>query len=809
MKRGMLKRLAAFGLAGALLISPVSVWAAEPESQVTDSGSDIETDTSVEPASEQPEEILEIDLYSRAGGQPGEKGTAYASIYGGAEDIDISGCKLKAIRLNDGSTIVLDVDNAGIETVSNDIEITVPYEIPEDFAGTSLQYKIQLVSKEDESVILAESNESAIYPYTLADGVMKYFDTSQGEKYKMTVETDEHIAEWDIPGGGSGGYSIVENASGGYDYYMDPATTKVSTGQETSLVNSAGIKLSVPTASEDMKTLFDALELYTAEVSDEEQLQKFLKIIGDQNAEVKMYQVEISSVSTEYVPDIRELIGQAYITLPVPEGWDVARVEGYTQDHMTIAGSYQAENGQIVLPVENDDNLNEDSAKIIYTCAIVEHSVATETKDWEQVVEDYILDIRFIDWFGGDELAPHFYKNTPPADDAAVVTVYEGDLNWTENQELFRVEVPYDTFAERAKDFFVNVPDMTEVQMADLVYYDEETDMMCRPMGGGGNAPLVTEVVKANDLGDGRWAIRFKVSNEDLDSGEPDMDDESQYSKCTLTVEDNGKGEWRYVSFEDGYTDGTPKPEEPTEPEEPDTPEPEEPTEPDTPEQPDNDKKPSKEQTDTIVEEIKEAKEGGSVSVDMGSATVLSGEVLKAAKGKDVNIAFQMNGYTWTINGKDITEADLKDIDLEVKTGVHGIPEDVVKKLAGERDTLQITLAHEGAFGFTAELTVYIGEEYDGQYGNLFWYNNDKKMEYIDSDKVKADGCATFTFTHASDYVIVLDDEQMSAEDIPEELRVKQEKDAAPRTGDTTGVWLYVCLLAGAGAVLYKKIKRA
>ena len=42
----------------------------------------------------------------------------------------------------------------------------------------------------------------------------------------------------------------------------------------------------------------------------------------------------------------------------------------------------------------------------------------------------------------------------------------------------------------------------------------------------------------------------------------------------------------------------------------------------------------------------------------MSDATVAPKDVLEAAKGKDVDIVLDMNGYKWTINGNNI-QADI------------------------------------------------------------------------------------------------------------------------------------------------------
>ena len=256
---------------------------------------------------------------------------------------------------------------------------------------------------------------------------------------------------------------------------------------------------------------------------------------------------------------------------------------------------------------------------------------------------------------------------------------------------------------------------------------------MCRPIGGVGNPPHV--VIKENvlELSDGRYAVQFKISNEMLGEGIdediPDMNDENNYTKCTLTVEENTNGGWRFVSFEGGYTEGTTKPIEPSEPSGP--------TDPQQPESSEN--RLPQETVNRVVNEISSASEGERVVVDMDSATIMPKEILQALKGKNANVVFEMEGYTWLINRKSITETGLKDINLEVKTNVNAIPSDIVDRLANGKTTKQITLTHEGAFGFEAELSLYIGSEYAGQYGNLFWHRNGK-IQYMNSGLIDEDG---------------------------------------------------------------------
>ena len=172
------------------------------------------------------------------------------------------------------------------------------------------------------------------------------------------------------------------------------------------------------------------------------------------------------------------------------------------------------------------------------------------------------------------------------------------------------------------------------------------------------------------------------------------------------------------------------------------------------------------------INEIVNAEAGETITVEMGNANVLTREVLEAAKGKDVTLVLKMNGYTWTINGKDIVATELKDINMGVVIDSGAIPSGVVNELAGNNPTRQLTLAHEGDFGFRANLTINVGAEHAGKVGNLFYYNSDHRMIFMSDPTVGADGSVTFPFSHASNYVIVLSDASMRPASDKEETGV-------------------------------------
>ena len=199
------------------------------------------------------------------------------------------------------------------------------------------------------------------------------------------------------------------------------------------------------------------------------------------------------------------------------------------------------------------------------------------------------------------------------------------------------------------------------------------------------------------------------------------------------------------------------------------------------------------------VASITTAKAGDTYTVDMSEATVVPKDVLEAAKGKDVDIVLDMNGYKWTINGNNIQADNLKDINLSVDTDSDAIPDDVISELAGNNPVKQISLAYSGDFGFKASLTYNIGSEYAGKYGNLYYYDSTGRMIFQNAGAIDVDGNISLNFSHASEYAVVIAD------------YADNSATSSIATGDSSPIVLYAVLcvmaiaLAGIAAVTRKK----
>lgn len=181
---------------------------------------------------------------------------------------------------------------------------------------------------------------------------------------------------------------------------------------------------------------------------------------------------------------------------------------------------------------------------------------------------------------------------------------------------------------------------------------------------------------------------------------------------------------------------------------------------------------------------VLEAEEGEElvVAVEMNGEDTVPADVFEAIEGQDITVTFDMgNGIVWAVNGMDVTADAFKDINFAAATGdgVTAIPVALKTSLVDNRFSMELTLEFEGEFGLTAVMSVDVKKENAGKYANLFYFNpQSETMEYICSAQIKEDGTADLTFTHASDYVIVVDEVIMSVAD---NTSMEQVQEAAPQ----------------------------
>ena len=226
-----------------------------------------------------------------------------------------------------------------------------------------------------------------------------------------------------------------------------------------------------------------------------------------------------------------------------------------------------------------------------------------------------------------------------------------------------------------------------------------------------------------------------------------------------------------------------------------------------------------KEGWDVIKPQLEKAESGETVTVAMNGTSVVPKTVIDSINGKDTTLVLDMgNGLSWKINGKEISDA-AGDIDFGVTIGADAgksIPVDVINNVTGERYFMNLSLAYDGEFGFTATLTVNMEPKNSGMYANLFYYNEQTgKLEFVSAGQIDSDGNVELAFTHASDYTIVVEANIMS--DNSQANNNADETIPAPKTDDNISKYAWnntiiiiigICIiLIVFGEVLYVRKK--
>lgn len=170
---------------------------------------------------------------------------------------------------------------------------------------------------------------------------------------------------------------------------------------------------------------------------------------------------------------------------------------------------------------------------------------------------------------------------------------------------------------------------------------------------------------------------------------------------------------------------------------------------------------PTKTPSEQALDKIEDAKPGDTVTINIfGGNTKLDKEVFEKLAGQDITLVVKLpGGVRWTVHGKDIPKyANITDIDMGVSLNTSTIPVNLINSVTGEAGTVQLTLKHNGEFGFTMTLTAPVGVKNAGLWANLYHYDEDAgEMVYQTAALVDEDGNAALPFDHASQYALVLD----------------------------------------------------
>ena len=175
--------------------------------------------------------------------------------------------------------------------------------------------------------------------------------------------------------------------------------------------------------------------------------------------------------------------------------------------------------------------------------------------------------------------------------------------------------------------------------------------------------------------------------------------------------------------------------------------------------------------SDRAIDDIQDARPGDTVEITLRPGrTTLEREVFEELAGQDITLEIDAgDGVLWTVNGLDIPEdTRLHDLDLDVDLGDSDIPATVLNAVTGEIGAVQLSLAHDGEFGFTMTLSAPLGRDNADYWANLYWFNEGtEELEFQQAARIAEDGTAEFDLDHASDYAIVIDDRSHEPVDLP------------------------------------------
>ena len=162
-----------------------------------------------------------------------------------------------------------------------------------------------------------------------------------------------------------------------------------------------------------------------------------------------------------------------------------------------------------------------------------------------------------------------------------------------------------------------------------------------------------------------------------------------------------------------------------------------------------------------LVEQIENMAEGSTAHIYYGNGATLSKDVFEAIKGQDKTIALKSDGIEWIFNGKDVTDENIKDIDLSTSIKVKwNSNSNAVEGIDWQQNALILSFAENGKLPAPAKIRIKADWVFKNEVGTenlyVYYYDNTSK-EYV---QVAADLTITqdeyleFVVDHNSDFVI-------------------------------------------------------
>lgn len=162
-----------------------------------------------------------------------------------------------------------------------------------------------------------------------------------------------------------------------------------------------------------------------------------------------------------------------------------------------------------------------------------------------------------------------------------------------------------------------------------------------------------------------------------------------------------------------------------------------------------------------LVEDIQNMAEGSTAHIYYGNGATISADVFEAIKGQNKTIALKSDGIEWIFNGQNVTDENIKDIDLSTSIEAKwNSDSDAAEGIDWEQNALILSFAENGKLPAPATIRIKADWVFKDAVGTenlyVYYYDNTTK-EYV---QVAADLTITkdeyleFTIDHNSDFVI-------------------------------------------------------
>lgn len=161
------------------------------------------------------------------------------------------------------------------------------------------------------------------------------------------------------------------------------------------------------------------------------------------------------------------------------------------------------------------------------------------------------------------------------------------------------------------------------------------------------------------------------------------------------------------------------------------------------------------------------------IKVPNGDNTIPKDIIEKIKNSGETTIVEYPDGTKWEIDPDSVDIDKVPDDGVDLSVTAKTELATVINKVTGAQFKMQISIKHNGEFGFTATLIVNLSEGMKnapaGDYfANLFHIKSDSDMEWKAYGKLDKNNIARLEFTHASDWAIIIDRDKLDGKTLKE-----------------------------------------